>query len=66
MALYQIISNPFLALYIGNVGDTKDQGKLIYISGLARLQGKPKSNKKLSKTHLKALRPKMTPGNYNT
>ena len=38
----------------------------VYISGLARPQGRPKSKKKLSKTHLKAPKPKLAPGHYNT
>ena len=38
----------------------------IYINGLARPQGRPKSKKKISKIHLKALKPKMAPGHCNT
>ena len=40
--------------------------KYVYISGLARPQGRPKSKKKLRKNHLNELKPKMTPGHYNT
>ena len=38
----------------------------IHISGLARPQGRPKSKKKLSKIHLKAPKPNLAPGHYNT